>query len=291
MANVTRKDGRLQDEKGNWVWGGESYEEVLKHPDWLPLVFQNNESAEKFKKLEKIWKAEQIVKTSKNKQEVMAAKGWLKNNIQHSDGNFIYIPQNDFDFLMHHGIRGQKWGVENGPPYPLSPSKDYSAAEKRLNKVYDKSKKYAEADLKGTENYDRRKNVYDLMNKNNYEKRFDKSIDEARKEINKVANKYKDDKDILSMVDNYTKAIDNMVSDIGDIRLSPEMRDAATKYNKVVIASVAGGGIPGLVISTLGTQKALDKRTGDKSSAYKFVEGKTIDGLKNVRDKLDEKLK
>lgn len=21
--------------------------------------------------------------------------------------------------LMHHGIKGQKWGVENGPPYPL----------------------------------------------------------------------------------------------------------------------------------------------------------------------------
>lgn len=138
MANVTRKDGRLQDDKGNWVWGGEPYEEVLKHPDWLPLVFQNNESAEKFKKLEKIWKAEQIVKTSKNKQEVAAAKGWLKNNIRHSDGNFVYIPQNDFDFLMHHGIKGQKWGVENGPPYPLDDSVSTGKRlriEKKSNKV------------------------------------------------------------------------------------------------------------------------------------------------------------
>ena len=24
------------------------------------------------------------------------------------------------DYLMHHGIRGQKWGVMNGPPYPLN---------------------------------------------------------------------------------------------------------------------------------------------------------------------------
>lgn len=23
-------------------------------------------------------------------------------------------------YLMHHGIKGQKWGVENGPPYPLN---------------------------------------------------------------------------------------------------------------------------------------------------------------------------
>ena len=31
--------------------------------------------------------------------------------------------RNDFctGYLMHHGIQGQKWGVRNGPPYPLDP--------------------------------------------------------------------------------------------------------------------------------------------------------------------------
>lgn len=33
-------------------------------------------------------------------------------------------------YLKHHGIEGQKWGVQNGPPYPLA-LKDHSAAEKR----------------------------------------------------------------------------------------------------------------------------------------------------------------
>lgn len=33
--------------------------------------------------------------------------------------------------LYHHGIKGQKWGVLNGPPYPLNAS-DKSASEKRL---------------------------------------------------------------------------------------------------------------------------------------------------------------
>ena len=32
--------------------------------------------------------------------------------------------------LYHHGIRGQKWGKQNGPPYPLSAG-SHSAAEKK----------------------------------------------------------------------------------------------------------------------------------------------------------------
>lgn len=41
-----------------------------------------------------------------------------------------YIHKNE---LSHHGIDGQKWGVQNGPPYPLNPS-DYSYAERKAMK-------------------------------------------------------------------------------------------------------------------------------------------------------------
>ena len=47
--------------------------------------------------------------------------------------SYVYKMSEDSDFLMHHGIKGQKWGVENGPPYPLDPKKDYTAAEKKAN--------------------------------------------------------------------------------------------------------------------------------------------------------------
>ena len=36
-------------------------------------------------------------------------------------------------YLKHHGIKGQKWGIQNGPPYPLD-DKDHSSSEKKAKK-------------------------------------------------------------------------------------------------------------------------------------------------------------
>lgn len=42
-------------------------------------------------------------------------------------------------YLAHHGIMKQRWGVKNGPPYPLA-NKDRSKAERRANKESESSK-------------------------------------------------------------------------------------------------------------------------------------------------------
>lgn len=41
------------------------------------------------------------------------------------------IPKEKADELCHHGIKGQKWGVRNGPPYPLD-EKNYHRSEIQL---------------------------------------------------------------------------------------------------------------------------------------------------------------
>ena len=33
-------------------------------------------------------------------------------------------------YLKHHGIKGQEWGKQNGPPYPLD-AEDHSVGEKK----------------------------------------------------------------------------------------------------------------------------------------------------------------
>ena len=47
---------------------------------------------------------------------------------------FDYLAKEDY--LAHHGIKGQKWGVQNGPPYPLE-EKQKSSKERTLNKDLD----------------------------------------------------------------------------------------------------------------------------------------------------------
>lgn len=48
--------------------------------------------------------------------------------------------------LYHHGIKGQKWGVRNGPPYPLKESA-YSSAEKKAKSSGNNS--VSKSDLNG----------------------------------------------------------------------------------------------------------------------------------------------
>lgn len=71
-------------------------------------------------------------------------------------GTYDVIAQN-FDELYHHGIKGQKWGKRNGPPYPLGVS-DHSASERKagweksLDSGGAKKKESEISDIRGNKN-------------------------------------------------------------------------------------------------------------------------------------------
>lgn len=43
---------------------------------------------------------------------------WVKDNAHKLAGSTLFCVE-----LFHHGVKGQKWGVRNGPPYPLGEKK------------------------------------------------------------------------------------------------------------------------------------------------------------------------
>jgi hypothetical protein len=72
---------------------------------------------------------------------------------------------------MHHGIKGQKWGVKNGPPYPLTASQKTTREKKYSNEQGKKTpeEKQNLKDAKKVEKAEKRKQKYETyMNKHGF---------------------------------------------------------------------------------------------------------------------------
>ena len=48
--------------------------------------------------------------------------------------NSIVLVSRSVNYLAHHGIKGQKWGVKNGPPYPLKDT-SHTTSEKKVGMI------------------------------------------------------------------------------------------------------------------------------------------------------------
>lgn len=93
--------------------------------------------------------------------------------------------------VEHSGIKGQKWGVRNGPPYPLDSEKVaeklYSDAEKKSKKItkdVENAAKRAGGEIHGLENQ--------LKTKESIERKLNKKVNEKDMDITEAANSIKD---------------------------------------------------------------------------------------------------
>lgn len=106
--------------------------------------------------------------------------------------NKFYIVNDKFKYLSHHGIEGQKHGVRNGPPYPLS-AKAFSKAEKRAGAIVSrwasKSKKEKEEADNMIKNAKNAKNDKQL-HKGMYKKLVANSWEAAANKLNDMENPY-----------------------------------------------------------------------------------------------------
>ena len=124
--------------------------------------------------------------------------------------------------LYHHGIKGQKWGVQNGPPYPLADKKvrkiyenytnrkgqlsrrgvrklskyetklykkDAAWLSKRHDKIYDKAYKKVQKKYMGTEENDKNLTKYNRALLKNDKRKASKYAYAYNSELSKYMNK------------------------------------------------------------------------------------------------------
>lgn len=148
-------------------------------------------------------------------------------------------------YLVHHGIQGQKWGERNGPPYPLDYS-DYSKEERKLNKYKEKSTQRIE-------------DSYDNKFKQNrkflsaYRKKMEKYEDTNEKKYDKFSD----------LVENYENQFDTLqkqkeaeeyILDIMDSELkTEEQKEVAKTIGKsFVVSAIASAATSGIATAVTG---------------------------------------
>lgn len=83
-----------------------------------------------------------------NPKHIRIGYEWVKNYFYK-----YFINKPSTKMLQHHGIKGQKWGVRNGPPYPLDKRKNndiiVKSGHKGLSKISIPNSKVDKVDNNG----------------------------------------------------------------------------------------------------------------------------------------------
>lgn len=176
----------------------------------------------------------------------------------------------DKDYLIHHGIKGQKWGVENGPPYPLN-AKDYSALEKKMNRL-DKTSNVVNNRASVIKNY--YKTSYGEKGSTTFvndrlswqrkdEDKFNKSLKDVKNYISKLKNSesYSNNKDAQKIFKQYEKSINELVKNTS--LLPKAFYNQGTKVDRGMRTGAALFGVAGMGISQANVNGELTRMFED----------------------------
>lgn len=118
-------------------------------------------------------------------------------------------------YLVHHGIKEQKWGSRNGPPYPLEPSM-HSAAEKKAEaKANYRIQKITNGDVEGA--------------KREYKKA--KAEAKQEKKINRINEKAKREKELAKRSTVKEMSDEELKSEINRLQKEKQYKEL-TGYQK-----------------------------------------------------------
>lgn len=182
----------------------------------------------------------------------------------------IYEVNEDSDFLMHHGIKGQKWGVENGPPYPLNKN-EYSALEKKMAGVQAQSDATNRQSMITKQayksSYGKRGGTELMSSKLEYQTRaeehFIRSVNDARNYIGKLrtSGSYYANKDAQKIFNQYEKAIDQICKETSTIPKEfadqARYRTALTRKRNILF------GMPGTISAMTNSNNKLTQMFND----------------------------
>lgn len=186
--------------------------------------------------------------------------------------------RNDFEsnYLAHHGILGQKWGVMNGPPYPLG-SGDHSAREKR-----EKWKKSL-GNGRNEELYDRKKKIKSSSNSSDKKAESQKKTVTKKTEIKtaKSDNQAHDEKKHTKLYEGYVKNRAEAYKEkygLSDMEANQKAQQNAELMKKCLIGT-------GIAVAAVAGTAAL-VYAGRNYVGYSIKAGTTLQTLSHDPDRL-----
>lgn len=243
-------------------------------------------------KVDKIIKGMSDVKTwSLSDSEESRGKSFIEENWSKSIDELYDLDHSAFvdAFLAHHGIKGQKWGVKHGPPYPLDDAVSTGKSIREKKADDDSESKQKRVFLFGRKNEPSSKRndqaeIDALKNGSKYKDKFGRLTERGLKKFKPGPRGNETDEEYLKRITKYQD------KDLDDSDVTKEAATAAVdNWNASEwILNNCGGWYAGEISegfkkawawrdSEMEKLRAMDKYKNEKSFSKQFEMGKSIE--------------